>query len=625
MTIRKKINAGVICAFAAVLIWLGNVGQAHAETKQAPVAEVEGQRDLAVMFSFDTEVVDIVFISPSGKRYAAGDPGVETASGELWSTYRIADAENGTWSVEYDLKGNREIQYSVIEDDYGLWIQYFVLGDIADSGMDVSFQADFQDSWAYYSYEIYALNAQDGSVAGRLAGGQASAGSEKQQHLDMSSLSSGTYQLRLEVYWNDGEVELFDNMLSDTFEFSNPGTPDAMEDFVTRIDMGTYEIGVDWTEYHRWNYEAYRLTVYGDGALLYDATLGDDVRSSRVLYEEDTRNLSISLYAQNHGLWSAPLTKEIDLTKEYLRLGTGQVTGSGSLELAYGVSGERQLLLEVNESRAEYRLAGEGTLNVDLAPGNNELYAECETDGQVWLILDTEIYYDAYPPQIVLFDEIDGKTVHGDSVDIIGEMTGGSRLLANGAEVELDADGGFSVPFALTVGQNVLTLEAVDVNGNSSVLTLTVYRESGLIKGIDGKTGRFLPLAGALAVSVLLIIWALIFLKKREKRPGRDRKRGMGLWIFADVILVCLEALCVYQYLTHYFFSRSMDYLEMVEHSALEAARYLQTQRIYGIAAAAGLVICLAAILGTVLAGIRKKRKRSKGGDSGAVAESDRL
>ena len=117
---------------------------AYTEPKQSIIANLSTPGDLTVMFTYDAEKVDITFISPSGERLGAGSEGVEMKEGDLWRTYRIKGAAAGDWSVEYDLGSNKAINYSILRDNYGLWIQYFTLGELKEDGIDLSFQADFE-------------------------------------------------------------------------------------------------------------------------------------------------------------------------------------------------------------------------------------------------------------------------------------------------------------------------------------------------------------------------------------------------------------------------------------------------------------------------------------------------
>ncbi len=84
--------------------------------------EYPDDTDLVVSFTFPTEIIDITFISPSGKKltkntaewkgqngsleWAEGDEN----TGQTWSTYRIHNAEKGEWYIEYNLGLNGSIE-----------------------------------------------------------------------------------------------------------------------------------------------------------------------------------------------------------------------------------------------------------------------------------------------------------------------------------------------------------------------------------------------------------------------------------------------------------------------------------------------------------------------------------
>ena len=83
----------IICVFAALPV--------SAASKQAQIFYAYSEQDVVILFSFDKEVVDITFISPSGDKYTKADTEkIDYAQGELWSTYRVKSAEQGQWYVE---------------------------------------------------------------------------------------------------------------------------------------------------------------------------------------------------------------------------------------------------------------------------------------------------------------------------------------------------------------------------------------------------------------------------------------------------------------------------------------------------------------------------------------------
>lgn len=610
MKSKDKVLLYLFCALTIFAI-LGASYQIHAETKQVPIISLEQQKDLVVLFSFDKEAVDITFLSPSGIRLTSADAGVEMAEGELWRTYRILGAEIGTWSVEYDLRGNSSIEYSVIEEEYGLWIQYITPAKSDSNHLTVNFEADNENRILDYRYEIYAVQMSNGDFSQKLASGWAVSNEDKEEEISLSSLSSGTYQLRLEVSCVDGDAELFDAMLSESFEFSNPNEPEHIEDYCVYIDVGNLECEVVWDDYAQ-NCDSYRLLVYGDEEdAFYDGILDGDVTSSGISFPQDTEKLTVSLPVNRDGIWSVPLTKQIDLAGgEYLRLGAKETTGDDQIVLEYSVSKDRELFLSVNEKESQFCLTETGYLGITLEQGSNTVHAEFESDHLVFYMVNTELYFDAYPPKIILYEALDGKTFSNDMVEIIGKITGGTHLTANGEIVEIDAIGEFSYSFPLASGENVLTLEAADVNGNAAVQVLTLYRSAanaGIIQNRDVWV-QIRPLIATLSLSVMIIIAAAVFLKKKEKPTGDVKKKSMVRWILLDFLLVFAEILCVYEFIAHHIFANSMGFLEMSEHSVLDAAEYLKVKNMFGMISAAGFAICILFILLTIFMGKRRKR-----------------
>lgn len=636
---HKKIWTVIaLCALLLACVISGGV-TASAETKQARLINLERQKDLAVMFTFDKEVVDIVFLSPSGAEKRASDPDVDYAGGDLWSTYRISDAEAGTWLVQYDLKTNSEIGYSVIEDDYGLWIQYveaegadgekFIAGGGSTGGSEeknavsgdrasVKFEADCESETLNYNYTLFAVDTADAGAGVKLASGTARSGEEKSINVRLTSLSSGNYVLKLEVYHRTGAAELFDSVTTEPFDYKNPNEPGGIENFALRIDNGNLTCAVDWKAFARWSYDAYKLSVSGDGQQLYSGELAKSVTAAGVVFPEGTKQLTVELFYQDNGIWSKPLSKTVELDREYLHLVTGEVTGAGQAVVAYHVAAERSMNVSVNGVEGNFLLRGEGELSFDLQQGNNSFHAEFESEPLIFLVIDEEVYFDAYPPEIKLYENLDGKTFYDESVDILGRMTGGNRLLVNGSETALGENGEFCINIHLASGENVLSIEAQDVNGNSALINLTLYKASKAL-GADsagGGTMRFLPLLAALTVSLVVIILSAIFMKKTKRQTARAFR--LWKWILWDSALAAVDAACIFGFIVYYRRVNSMAFLELAEKSVSEAVRYLWIEKALGIAALGMFVLLVFCVIITIF---KKKRGEKRRAESAAPVE----
>lgn len=616
MRIRKKLLRPVLALLLCALFSVAFVIRAEAETGRTWIARMPGGQDLTVMFSFEQENVDITFISPSGSRISRGDEGLEFADGELWSTYRITEAEAGDWWVEYDKGANSEIQYSVLEESYGLWIQYVRLDGVEDGKLTVSFQADWEGGNIYYNYELWAVNSQDSSLSGMVASGSAPANQERSVTASLSSLNSGHYTLKLEVSFREGDAEIFDSMAGEEFDYTNAGLSDAMQGGRVYLDMSNHTCRLDWRDAGLYGVKGYKVIVLSDSEEIYHGELDSSVTDTTIVYPTDGLALQISLSYKKGGLWSEPLVWDIDLqTGEALRTQAAEVTGEGQLAVEYAVSEERMLSLSVNGEAGQFLLKDSGQLGVSLQQGQNQVYGEFEGEDGVFYVLDKQIYYDALPPEIVLYDNLDGKTFYEDNVDIIGVIEGGGSLTVNGEPLALGEQGEFRLRLPLSPGENVAELRAVDSNGNVSMQVLTLYRGSGFAGGTAGRgILEFLPFATALLVSLLVILLAFLFMWKGEKkpsakeRPAAGKKRTLAKWVCAAVILGILEAGCVWEYVRYCLFVRSIKYLEVAESSISRAARYLQYKKVFGAGAIGGLVLFVLSLAVVIVLAKRKKK-----------------
>lgn len=586
----------------------------HAETKSRSITTLKEQQDLTVMFSFETEVVDIIFVSPSGDKLDASSHGVEMATGELWSTYRVKDAEAGRWSVEYDLKSNSKIAYSIIDEQAGLWIQYFHLSEIVDGQMNVTFLAENSREGLRYKYEIHAIDVKDSGTSIELESGNGTAGEEITVPLSLGEIVSGEYQLLLEVYYKSGAAEVFDSVLSDTVSYTNPNELEALEDFRVYLNLSDFYCNVDWDDFRIKSCDGYQLVATDEGGkVIYQAELEGGASDAGFIVPMATKKLNITLSYEKKGVSSRPVTKEIDLENgESLTTSVGEVTGDLQVVLDYFVEGTKDILIRLNYDEDQLiEITGEGSLGISLEPGVNTLYAEVEGNNLVHYVVKREIISDTLAPEIILYEDLDGKRVKDASIPIIGAINGGNTISLNGEMVALDENNCFTWEYKLAAGENVITLEAMDANGNGSVRTLTIYYENGIESIIedDDAGSSYVLLIASLVTSLVIIILAMIFLKKKDKNAPKNSAFKLWKWIVADVVAIIAEAVCLIAFVRVSMLCGSLEFMELAESSIQKAATYLRVQSILGPASLAGGVMCGILVLITVF--ISKKCKAS--------------
>lgn len=591
----------IICLFTALPVL--------AASKQAEIFYAYSEQDVVIVFSFDRENVDITFISPSGEKYTKADTEkIDYSEGELWATYRIKSAEEGQWYVEYDLKRNSEIQYSILDENAGIWIQYLAAKVQSDNSLKIEFEAD-SDGYTYnYDYELYAVNSSDVSDYNRIANGSAEMNQAYSDSVDLSSLPSGTYYLRLEVSYYSGDAEIFDTFTSEDFVWNNPDEPVKIEDFDVSINLTEGVAVMDWSAYTDWYDEKYYVTAACGEDIVFNSELETDTRSATLVFPKDADSIEISIKVMTNGIWSANTVKNIDFTKEYLYTPVSDVIGQEQIELQYRTSKPADIYVKINENEGSFAVENEGSLFFDASSGINTVYASFTNDSLVTYIVDTQVYSDIHPPTIKLSDDIDGKTFHTDSAVILGSVSGAVRLTVNQAETEL-TDNTFAYTAALDIGENIFEIEAYDVNNNSAKLLVTLYREPARGKSdiLSGSLKDYIPLICALSASLVIFILCAVFMKKKAPRTARTKAAPIYL-IPLDIISGGLAAVCIWQFVKRYLFSSSLAFLDFAEASMTNAANYLKLQRIFGISAAALSIIFVITLLITIIVFRRKKK-----------------
>lgn len=617
----KRFLMMCLCCILMVVAFLGNVQYANAETKQAYIASVENGNDLAVMFRFDSQVVPITFIAPSGARFDAGTAGVLYETDQLWATYRIVAAEEGDWSVEYDLGPNSEIKYSVIDDNLGIWFESLDVVEMNGTSATLKFLAD-SDKDMYYSYRISAISTTDPGVMVQLTSGSASVKDEIVVEVDLSNLQSDKYVFRVDLTADYSGVELFDSIVSDEKNYNNPNEPEGIEDFKVYVDSYRSEILVDWSEYGGYDV---KLLVLQDGELIYSGELNSNNRTSYVLYSSDAKELKIQVSLKQYDIYTKPCEKTIDLTKEYLKLDTKDVTGEGQATFSYKAAGEKIFDAKVNEYQGSYRLEGEDHIFFQLESGQNTVSGYFEGEDNVFYsIQNVSIYYDDIPPSIRLYEDLDGKTFYAQEANVIGKVSDCDILKVNGEEKEIGDKGEFKLQIPLNEGENVVNLEALDVNGNSTKMSLTLYKGNKSALVADEETPvssakeksvveKFLPLIISGIASVIIIILALIFMKKKE-----DKKFSISPVPFILLGLLSAGA-TVYTFIEKSKladFMKSLDFLELAEKSASKAVEYMDRKVMFDRFFIIGLIataVCVAiTVVIIVIKNLVKKHKNKK-------------
>lgn len=611
----SKFLEGFLFAVALFLVLLQGPVTARAEVVETDLLTVEKEEDFTVMFEYEGERPEIVFISPSGKEYGEGlsaETELVYAHGEGWSTYKVIAAECGTWKIRCDKKNNAYVEYGFISVVDGLAIQSFHVVSLEERQAVLNFDVTMgEDEVIQYHYTVSAIAGENTGGKKEVISGYASTGTPTEITVGLNLSSYDDYRFLLEVTAKQG-LEMYDSMMSDSFEYVNPDSSKKIEDVYVLLNLSMQKCELDWSKYGTgWDSEYY-LVVYTDADSENPIYTNTTTNCQEVFfYPTDAKKVIINLYYKNNGILSEVLEKEINLVNgEKLQIVTPEVTAASQLELAFKNEARTILSVRVNEQSGTYNLMEPGSLYFPLQPGVNSVEAFFQGVNNITYYVSDNIFLDTTPPELILYENFDGMTFKKSDVVISGALNNAVKLLINELEVTPDEDGVFTHTVTLTAGENNIVLVAESAAG------VRIQRSMKVIKADDVTTEvtkEYLPLLiSAGAVLVLLIFVLCVIGRKKNRTAMRVYTRfaiGFG------IIVTLLETGCVFLYRYLQQFNNSREYVELARKSVVEAAKYLDYQEyilqaIYILAGVLGLNLVVGIIVRVIVMVVKKLRQK---------------
>lgn len=621
--LQRAVAAAAVLLLALLLVF---PARAMAEETEAELIYLETPGEFTIMFTYDGERPEIVFLSPSGKEYGEGISSEEEflyahGSSGGWSTYKVLHGEAGQWRLRCDKKNNKEITYQLVEVVNGICIQSFTIENLEERSATVAFEVTKGEEETEYTYTISAVSGEKGEqVKKELKTGRAWTGVPQEESVPLTISSGEDYRLLLEVV-HGGAVETFDSMETEPFSYENPDTGEAIGNFGVDLDMGSGLCQVDWKDFAiRGGRVQYKLVAAADGNTEEPVcSMVVEETAASFYVPAKAKKLAITISYVKDGVASKAKTKELLLEGgEYLKLLTEDVTDDATLALEYQVTEPAELYLTLNGESGMYEIKGRDTLLFPLENGQNTIEAYFEGGGEVVYRISREIYYSFASPVITLYEELDGKVFVTETACIAGRIENAASLTVNGVPVEVGEGGGFACDVPLAAGRNDVTIVASTKTGVSTARTLTI---TGAAEGSPGtgtgagdvpasaaalpemKAAGWFPLMASMILALVLIAVFLFATAKKKKGPA----------VFLMVLLGCAALAAGFLYLRLHRFNNSLDYVSLAKDSAVLASKYLTYETYAGYAAmgAAALFLVAAAAL-TVGMLLRRRAKRKK-------------
>ncbi len=579
-------KAGVcLLAFLCITISLSlylSLPLRAAETAQ-PVSEkmvtLEASQDITLTIWFDTELPGVTFTAPDGSQLPLSEStaGINLLVDEKWALVQIPSAAAGDWYIQIDPRSNSEVSYQLMGMTENLWIQYITADPQASGRVNVAFMAELGEERTSYRYEL-CLSAdyeQAGEVT--LREGSAITGTEESLTLDLTDYASYEgYVLVLYVYKSTDEVELFDSLSSEPFNYVNPNSLQAPAGIDVQVNLSNRVLTADWSAYTHYRYDSYFVSISAPGLeepIYYSAFESDETMFTQYL-EAQYNQLTLTFYGRQDNRLSEPVIREIQLDdKPIITILTPSPTASSQAQIQMKLPDQTVMSIAVGETEYQFTSDGnENTVAVDLVNGNNTLTASAIVN-DVEYYLSEDIYKDGFPPVLAFFEPYDGQKFTDASLKIVGNVSDAVSLYLGDQEIALDEYGNFTAEIELAVGENELTFVAEDNAGNRTTRTLYLYGDETITAA--GKlatfTQNYLPLIIAGAVSLAVIILSIVLLIRKKKLKGFS---FASLIVFFSLTTAGTLAMLIWQIIHRVQLentAHSMAFSELVSRSLEEA------------------------------------------------------
>lgn len=523
-----------ICTILTVLLCFACIAPANAAPIESELTYLDEEKDIVIWVEWDTEKPSVVFLSADGTEYDPSVVSENTATIENGNSlyYIIKNAPRGQWTVRLDKGRNNTVEISVHDYHAGVYIKSFGIGTVSGDELPVTFLLGGDEN-RRVNYRISAVIDRSGAEK-ELRTGYAKVGEERNETVRLNSLSTyDAYMLKLYVWYDDNGADIFDFAFSEVFAYTNASADEKRTDFSLTVEPDSQLLTVAWEDLG-YSAESVLVAVFEDDAA--EPTLFDEYEPEEapivLSYDPACDKVAVELTVKYNGVNTAPTRKTAVLSDEMpICLPEGNLFNSLQLPLTYQDLHQQAVAVSVNEKSTSLVLDGSGTVNLALLDDWNSVQVDyTDANGITWRI-SRQIFIDRIAPILNLHRSYDGMHLIEKSITVSGTVIDFSRLLINGSEISVGANGTFSHSIELVDGQNILNVVAVDGAGNESRYTAKITCDSATVGAIsmDGETespdswyyaflDSYWVLLGCSVLCLLVVGYALIFWRKDKNK-----------------------------------------------------------------------------------------------------------
>ncbi len=570
----------------------------HAEDKEGNIYYVDRDgRNFIISIVYEHNDVKVSLKDPEGNPVALNAQNISVIQDETGMLIYVENAKAGQWKMVYDKGSNAELQVAAYAVDEPLQLSNLSVGSPdGENKIPVSFRADHEPQTGFH-YQIRLGTEETMDVYRILQEGDAQTGEDVNIGVSFDSVNSfESYYLQVYAYFEKDGLQYFDVLTGDAFAYTNPTSPDPIEDYDVTVNLTTHTVTVNIDSFAG-DTSVFEFTLSEDGqetgSVLVDkrSTGGE----ASLQYGDAPQQMTASVTVQRGDKRvSASKDKVIDLAngsgKFFVKFPDSGKLTNYSYPLAFENAKDSKVNYRFqNGGNQEITLNGNGIHEIEIPEDAMSIEVSYTTDDRITYKVEQVLAVDTIPPTLKIYEALNGTVTEADSVILTGKTDPGAVLTLDETPVEIQADGGFTLELSLEQGENSFVIEAEDEAGNVSTYLFNITRgkksdggagdASGTSDGKDytGFTGKVGKLYWPIILGYTGLMLLAAFLTGFIGRKKRTMRKTITRTALILVIFSCIgTAANLIYFLMRRNFQNSSKYIDFASAEMEKAYKYLQ-------------------------------------------------
>ena len=415
------------------------------------------------------------------------------------------------------------------ETEQPLKIESFVINSNENEKINATLKTSAATEIQFeYTISVVTEIAQDGTV---VASGWGRTTEETNVDINMYSINTyDNYRFKITVTYTVGEQKYTALSFSKVFEYTQETYANDLDGRILTVDVMAKILKIDWSRFYSYGADSVLVIINVDGTQVVEDVIPIGEKGYDYYFDQNTKQITVTLKQVIDGKLSKGITDVIDIEKPsdtkdfYITMPELNKQYDAIWNISYYNAEATQLNWRTDSDSGNYEFTGNGSFLLEMKEDNQNLtvtYTDAKLVTWEYNMLTTIV---DHAPTIQLLEKYNGTSVEGSSIIIVGKVDDtSSTVKVNGSEAKVNSNGTFSKEVELTVGENVIDIEATNGIGRNSKTSITVYKsgEDKLIKETSFLS-KYSTLIISLGVSIVLLVVIIVVARKGGKKNEKE-------------------------------------------------------------------------------------------------------